>query len=188
MDAIVTARFRLESVTLAMIEAVFRGDRAELERVACAKVPAAWPGRALIERAFSASLDAIRQAPEVRLWGDRLVVAERPVTGLTKDDGDARERLVVGSVIFHGRPAADGVAEIGYGIEESWQRKGVASEVTRAAVEWAFTQPEVTAVTATTPPWHAASIRVLENAGLLRVGAEEHETLGEVLRFTRKRT
>ena len=42
-------------------------------------------------------------------------------------------------------------------------------------------------VRATTPPWHTASIRVLEKSGLERVGLEDHDTLGEVLRFTRRR-
>jgi RimJ/RimL family protein N-acetyltransferase len=100
-------------------------------------------------------------------------------------EGD--ERLVIGSIIFHGKPDASGVAEVGYGVEESWQRKGVATEGTRAAVEWALAQPGVRVVTATTPPWHAASIRVLEKSGLVRVCTEEHEILGEVLRFSRER-
>jgi ribosomal-protein-alanine N-acetyltransferase len=45
----------------------------------------------------------------------------------------------------------------------------------------------VKVVTATTPPWHAASIRVLEKSGLVQIGTEEHEMLGEVLRFERRR-
>lgn len=175
MDALVTPRLLLEPITLAQVEATFAGDRAALEDLARAAVPEAWPGRALVERAFCASLDAIRADPARRLWGDRLVVAR---------DGD--RRLVVGSVIFHGRPA-DGVAEVGYGIEDRWQKNGYASEATRACVEWALAQEGIVAVTATTPPWHAASIRVLERSGLERAGIEEHESLGEVLRFTRRR-
>ena len=175
MDSLVTPRLVLEPITLELVEAVFRGDRDALERMTRAKVPAAWPGRALVERAFSASLDAIRKDPERRLWGDRLI--------LTRSES---ERLVIGSVIFHGRPE-DGVAEVGYGVEETWQRQGLASEGTRACVEWALAQPGVTEVTATTPPWHAASIRVLEKSGLVKVGSEDHDALGEVLRFTRKR-
>ena len=93
---------------------------------------------------------------------------------------------MIGSIIFHGRPDDSGVAEVGYGVEESWQGKGVATEGTRAAVEWALAQPGVRVVTATTPPWHTASIRVLEKSGLVRVCVEEHETLGEVLRFERR--
>ena len=180
MEALVTPRLILEPMTLPLVEAVFRGDRAALEEIAGAKIPAAWPGRVLVERAFSASLEAIRADPEARLWGDRLMIT-RSIAG-----GDV-ERLVVGSIIFHGRPDASGIAEIGYGVEESWQSKGVATEGTSAAVEWALEQAGVLVVTATTPPWHAASIRVLEKSGLVRVGTEEHETLGEVLRFERRR-
>ncbi len=175
MGVLLTPRLILEPMTLAFVEAVFRADRAALEASAGAKFPAAWPGRALVERAFSSSLEAIRSDPATRLWGDRLMITR---------DG---ERLVVGSVVFHGKPNASGVAEIGYGVEESWQGKGVASEGTRAAVDWALAQPGVRGVTATTPPWHAASIRVLEKAGLTRTAIEAHETLGEVLRFERWR-
>jgi RimJ/RimL family protein N-acetyltransferase len=174
-SAIRTPRLLLEPITLAQVEACFAGDRAALEDLARATVPEAWPGRALIERAFCASLEAIRADPATRLWGDRLVVAE--------EDG---KRLLVGSVIFHGFPQ-DGVAEVGYGVEQRWQRNGYASEATRACVDWALEQDGITAVTATTPPWHAASIRVLERSGLVKVGIEEHDALGEVLRFMRKR-
>lgn len=177
MEALVTPRLVLEPITLAVIEAVFEGDRAAIEALVGAKIPEAWPGRALVERAFSASLERIRRAPEVRLWGDRLMITRTESAGA---------RIVVGSVIFHGRPET-GVAEVGYGVEERWQRQGYASEATRACVDWALAQEGVEAVTATTPPWHAASIRVLERSGLVRVGAEEHEALGEVLRFERRR-
>jgi [ribosomal protein S5]-alanine N-acetyltransferase len=175
VGTLLTPRLILEPMTLELVEAVFRADRDALEAIAGAKIPAAWPGRVLVERAFSASLEAIRADPETRLWGDRLMI-----------NRDGAERLVIGSIIFHGKPGESGVAEVGYGVEESWQGKGVASEGTRAAVEWALAQPGVRIVTATTPPWHTASIRVLEKSGLMRVCVEEHETLGEVLRFERR--
>lgn len=198
VEALLTPRLLLEPLTLELVEAVFRSDRDALERLIGAKVPAAWPGKALVERAFSASLDAIRADPEKRLWGDRLIISRRvpgqpekleppSVRNLpTTDDAPKGARLLLGSVIFHGRPD-DGVAEVGYGVEESWQRIGVASEATRACVEWALAQEGIKAVTATTPPWHTASIRVLERAGLSKAGVEDHEILGEVLRFTRAR-
>jgi [ribosomal protein S5]-alanine N-acetyltransferase len=175
MEVLVTPRLLLEPVTLRVVEASFAGDRATMEALLGAKVPDAWPGRALIERAFSASLEHIRTNPEGRLWGDRLMITRV---------GD--ERLLVGSVIFHGHPA-DGIAEIGYGVEERFQCQGFASEATRACVEWALTQPGVNGVTATTPSWHTASIRVLERSGLARTGMEDHPALGEVVRFDRRR-
>ena len=176
-EALRTARLILEPITLTQVEATFAGDRARLEELLRAEVPAAWPGRALVERAFAASLDAIRADPTTRLWGDRLMIAN--------DESDGR-RLVVGSVIFHGRPP-NGVAEVGYGVEERWQKNGYASEATRACVDWALAEEGILAVTATTPPWHAASIRVLERSGLVKIGSEAHEAFGEVLRFTRNR-
>jgi [ribosomal protein S5]-alanine N-acetyltransferase len=177
METLATSRLILEPITLSVVEATFRGDRSAIEDLVRAKIPEAWPGRALIERAFCASLDAIRSDPATRLWGDRLMIAEHE---------EDKSRIVVGSVVFHGRPA-DGMAEVGYGVEERYQRNGYATEATRACVEWALLQEGIVGVTATTPPWHLASIRVLEKSGLVRVGMEDHEALGEVLRFERKR-
>jgi RimJ/RimL family protein N-acetyltransferase len=182
MEVLVTPRLILEPITLDIVEATFAGDRAAIEELVRAKVPDAWPGRALVERAFSASLEHIRADPATRLWGDRLMITR---TDASLGDG-VGGRLLVGSVIFHGRPT-DGIAEVGYGVEERWQRHGFASEGTRACVEWALAQPGIRCVTATTPPWHTASIRVLERSGLARVCIEEHEALGEVLRFERHR-
>jgi len=176
MDTLTTSRLILEPITLPVVEATFRGDRDAIEDLVRAKIPESWPGRALIERAFCASLDAIRADPATRLWGDRLMVAVDDQVG----------RIVVGSVIFHGRPA-DGMAEVGYGVEERYQRNGYASEATRACVEWALEQEGIIGVTATTPPWHFASIRVLERSGLVLIGTEDHEALGEVVRFSRKK-
>ena len=63
-----------------------------------------------------------------------------------------RERRIVGSVIFHGRPGDDGIAEVGYGVELESQGRGFATEATRVCVVWALEQPECVAVTATTYP------------------------------------
>ena len=178
----VTPRLILEPITLAIVEATFAGDRTAIEHLVRARVPDAWPGRALVERAFSASLEHIRADPERRLWGDRLMITRSDVGADELEGG----RLLVGSVIFHGMPEG-GVAEVGYGVEERFQCKGYASEATRTCVDWALAQPGITRVTATTPPWHTASIRVLEKSGLVRVGLEEHEALGEVVRFERQR-
>jgi len=182
MAVLVTPRLILEPITLDVVEATFAGDRAAIESVVRAKVPETWPGRALVERAFSASLEHIRADPATRLWGDRLMITRTEASA----EAGASGRHVVGSVIFHGRPR-DGVAEVGYGVEERWQRQGFASEATRACVAWALEQPGIHCVTATTPPWHTASVLVLERSGLTRVGVEEHDALGEVLRFERRR-
>src|SRR5512143_1826604 len=139
MPAITTDRLRLVPMTLEVVEAVLCRDRAAAERAAGAALPEAWPNDELIARAFPVSLDAIRAAPDIRLWGDSLVLARD-------------EARIIGSVVFHGRPP-DGIAEVGYGIEEHSRGLGLATEATRACVEWALSHPDVHAVQATTFPW-----------------------------------
>jgi RimJ/RimL family protein N-acetyltransferase len=175
MRLLVTPRLVLEPVTLAVAEAVILGHRDQAERLVRARVPDKWPNRALVERAFTASLSDIRADPEKRLWGDRVIIAR---------DG---ERRVVGSVVFHGRPDDNGIAEVAYGIEEESQGQGLATEATQACVEWALAQPMVRAVQATTFPWHQASLRVIEKVGMTPVGTREHEIMGEMLVFERRR-
>jgi ribosomal-protein-alanine N-acetyltransferase len=168
-----TSRLALEPITLAMVEAVMRGRREDAERVAEARLPDAWPNTALIERAFTASLDEIRADPATRLWGDRLVITTEP----------RGERRVLGSIVFHGKPGADGLAEVAYGVEEGSRGQGIATEATSACVRWALEQEGVEAVRATTHPWHLASLRVIQKMGMRQVGTREHEILGELLVF-----
>jgi [ribosomal protein S5]-alanine N-acetyltransferase len=172
--SILTARLELVPMTLALVEAVIVGEREASARILGAALPAAWPGRALVERAFSASLDRIREDPERRLWGDRVMIArEGP-------------RRVIGSVVFHGAPE-DGVVEVAYGVEQESQQKGYATEATRASVEWALACPDVRLVRATTPSWHATSRRVLEKCGFTHAGTRESDAmLGELLEFERR--
>ena len=169
-----TERLLLVPITLEMFEAVYAGDRARAELLANARLPDAWPGRALIERAFSADIHAIREDPPRRLWGDKLMITR----------GEPR---IVGSVIFHGRPEGDGVAEVGYGVELESQGRGFATEATRACVDWALAQPECCAVTATTFPWHKASLRVIAKLGMSQIGSREHDLLGELYVFEKRR-
>jgi [ribosomal protein S5]-alanine N-acetyltransferase len=177
MTLLRTARLDLVPMTVAMVEAVMLGRREDAERMVAARMPARWPNPELVERAFTASLEAIRARPEVRLWGDRVLIARGP-------EGDAR---VVGSVVFHGRPGDDGLAEIAYGVEEASQSQGYATEAVEASVAWALDQPGVSAVQAATFAWHRPSLRVIEKVGMSRVGTREHETLVELLVFERRR-
>lgn len=175
MSILFTERLVLEPITVGMVEAVMAGRREDAERIAGARLPAAWPGRALVERAFTVSLAEIRTDPETRLWGDRLVLLKPELAG--------GERRVVGSVVFHGKPDGDGTAEVAYGIEEGSQGQGLATEATRASVVWALAQPGVRQVTATTLPWHKASLRVIEKCGMRRIATRDHDMLGELIIF-----
>jgi [ribosomal protein S5]-alanine N-acetyltransferase len=159
-------------MTLAIVEAVMLGQRDAAEGLIGATLPTSWPGRALVERAFCASLEAIRADPAQRLWGDRVMVARHG------------PRRVIGSVVFHGAPGEDGVVELAYGVEQESQQQGYATEAARASVAWALGQAGVRVVRATTPSWHTPSRRVLEKCGFAMVGAHESEAmLGELYEF-----
>lgn len=164
-------------MTVPMVEAVMSGRREDAEALVHARMPERWPNRDLVERAFTASLEAIQADPEVRLWGDRVMVL--PAAGGEPD-------RVVGSVVFHGHPGNDGLAEIAYGVEEASQGQGYATEAVAASLVWAFAQPGVRVVQAATFAWHLPSLRVIEKCGMARVGTREHEMLGEMLVFERR--
>src|SRR3954470_17327090 len=114
-----TERLVLVPITLPMVEAVFANDRVRAEALAGARLPEAWPGKGLVERAFSADLELIRADPARRLWGDPAMFSHL---------NDQKPRIG-GSVIFHGRPE-DGVAKVGYGVELESQGRGYATEAT----------------------------------------------------------
>jgi RimJ/RimL family protein N-acetyltransferase len=176
MSPLATARLELRPVTLAIAVAVLEGHRREeIEAVVQAEMPWTWPGRALLEQVFRASLDAVRADPETRLWGDRLMVTR---------EAPAR---VVGSIVFHGRPGADGRCEVSYGVDDANQNRGYATEALTASLAWALAQPECRVVEATTTAWHKASARVLEKVGMKCVGKRHHETNGEMLVYEIRR-
>lgn len=160
MESLLTPRLELRPITLPIVIAFLEEGRREIEAMIGAEMPWTWPSRALVEQVFEVSLDAIRAEPEKRLWGDRLIItrSEKP--------------QVIGSVVFHGRPDDDGACEVGYGIEDTSQGKGYATEALSACTAWALAQPECRVVRARTSAWHKGSIRLLEKVGMKLVGEE----------------
>jgi RimJ/RimL family protein N-acetyltransferase len=72
-----------------------------------------------------------------------------------------------GMIDFHIRNCTVG---LGYVIARSHQGKGFATEATRAIIQWAFEQPRIYRVNASTDVENIASQRVMEKAGMLREG------------------
>lgn len=173
MPAVTTARLRLIPITLEAIEAVLDHDKPRAEAAVGARFPDAWPNDDLVALGFPYSRHALRADPERRLWGDSLV--------LLRDEPE-----VIGSVVFHGMPS-NGIAEVAYSIEETSRCRGFAAEAVEACVAWALDQPGITAVQATTFPWHIASLGVIRRLGMIHVGTRDHDTLGDLLVFERRR-
>ena len=80
------------------------------------------------------------------------------------------DRVMFGTAGFKGKPDADGVIEIGYGIDKTYRRQGYTYEAAKALVEWAFTQEGVRTVIAECLHYNLGSIRVLEKLGMTRLG------------------
>ncbi|MFB8350406.1 GNAT family N-acetyltransferase [Streptomyces niveus] len=112
--------------------------------------------------------------------GDRVIagfiagfIAEHPGTLGPYGQRQIIERatgLVVGAVGLF--PPADGTIEFGYGIVPSRRGRGYASEAARAIAAFALTAPGIHTVRAKVELSNPASARVLEKAGLTRVGAD----------------
>ena len=90
-------------------------------------------------------------------------------------------RTVVGSAGFQGTHV-DQAVELGFGVHADYRNQGCASEAARALISWGFSQSEVDRIIAKCDPANAASVRVLEKAGMSRVGAGEGMLLWELRR------
>ncbi|HET9847610.1 MAG TPA: GNAT family N-acetyltransferase [Candidatus Dormibacteraeota bacterium] len=149
-----TTRLRLKAGTAQLLDAAVH-DRRRLERLLGAAVPQDWPPAENL--GFLRSVhEAVLRDPDLAGWGPWLMVL-------------AEEPALVGDVGFKGKPDAEGVVEIGYGVVPAYQRRGLATEAVVGLIAWAFSHG-VRAVIAETEESNAASGRVLRKAGLRQVG------------------
>lgn len=79
----------------------------------------------------------------------------------------------IGDLSFKG--FENGVAEIGYGINEEFRCKGYATEAVTALSHWAFFKPEVERIEAETEESNEASKKVLVKSGFVRMGINGEE-------------
>jgi RimJ/RimL family protein N-acetyltransferase len=79
---------------------------------------------------------------------------------------------VIGDVGFMGPPDATGAIHVGCAITEDARCQGYATEALTAVLDWARTQSGLTCVLADTTRSNVASQRLLERAGLHRVGED----------------
>ena len=74
-------------------------------------------------------------------------------------------REVIGSTSFHGAPDAQGMMEIGLGIETQYQNQGYAKEALLGMWRWVLTFPEVKNLRYTVSPENGPSITVIKHFG-----------------------
>ncbi len=94
--------------------------------------------------------------------------------GTPAQDGDGTPSLkaaLVGTIGYFGPPSADGIVEIGYSVAVSHRERGYATEMVRAMTARALATQGVTSVVAEAHEFNVASLKVLERAGFVKVGA-----------------
>ena len=74
-------------------------------------------------------------------------------------------REVIGSTSFHGTPDAQGMMEIGLGIETQYQNQGYAKEALLGMWRWVLTFPEVKTLRYTVSPQNLPSLAVIKYFG-----------------------
>jgi RimJ/RimL family protein N-acetyltransferase len=89
------------------------------------------------------------------------------------------ENVGAGMLGFKGFPDEYGSTEIGYGIDEAYQGKGYMLEAVQALIDWAFTHPFCSVVTATEVE-NPASRGLLEKLGAQLVRETDRSTSWEI--------
>jgi RimJ/RimL family protein N-acetyltransferase len=85
---------------------------------------------------------------------------------------------VIGSTSFHGVPDAEGMIEIGLGIEEHFQNQGYAKESLKGMWNWVCKFPEVKTLRYTVSPDNLPSIAVINYFGFEYKGQQMDEIDG----------
>lgn len=80
------------------------------------------------------------------------------------------DNVLMGMGGFPGPPGPDAVIEIAYGIAQSYQGKGYATELAKALIDFALRDKNIRTIRAHTLPQTSASTRVLEKCGFHRAG------------------
>jgi ribosomal-protein-alanine N-acetyltransferase len=170
VPSIQTPRFELVSMTLPFMDALAAHDLDRAAEEIGATVPSDMPDG--LEHFLAYRTAQIREDPSVQPWLGRAIVLD-----------DKQGRRVIGSAGFHGPPDDDGRAEIGYRVEPEHRRKGVATEVVRALLDWANREHGVTRLRAATAPDNLASQAVLARFGFRQTGTQIDDIDGLELVF-----
>lgn len=156
-----TERLDLVWLSAPLMDALMTGQRDAVHDRASIVVPASFPEAHDLEflQFRRAQLESL---PEWAPWLVRAVVR--------RDD-----RLLVGTITFHGPPgindlAAPGAVEVGYTIREEERGRGYATEAARGMMRWATDQHGIRHFICGVAPDNAPSLRVTSKLGFEPTG------------------
>jgi RimJ/RimL family protein N-acetyltransferase len=162
-------RIELVRLPVATMEALVAGDLPSASRSAGATL-----SPYLVEEGWlwRIRLEQVASDPESLDWIARAAV-------------DAASGEVVGHVGFHGPPDQHGMVEVAYSVDPAYRRRGYATAMLRAALDWAESDPVVRTVRASVAPDNEASLATLRKFDFVHVGEQWDEEDGQELVFER---
>lgn len=170
-----TTRLQLVPATVGVVRAAAAMNHAKMAKLLNADVPPDWPPD-LLQDALTPTADALEAGHSIPPWTMYWILLDEP-------------RTLIGTCGFKDEPSGQGQVDLGYAIVNSHQRRGYASEATRALIDFAFADDRVTHVVAETLPELVPSIRVMEKVGMARVDSATTGFSGEenVVRYEIRR-
>jgi [ribosomal protein S5]-alanine N-acetyltransferase len=173
MDRIVTSRLDLVASTLLLLEAELESNH-ELASMLGARVPDGWPPGEYDQSAMKFFRDRIIENPDAMGWLNWYALWRLE---------DSKASVLVGGGGFMGPPDTNGIVEIGYSVVPAYEGRGFATEIVRALVEFASSDPRVTRIIAHTSPQNIGSTKVLERIGFSPIGPGAEDGM---VRFERR--
>jgi RimJ/RimL family protein N-acetyltransferase len=144
------------------LRALVAGDLAEASRITGFDLPAEYLEHAWLWELRSAQIE---REPEDEDWVAWIVAR-------------TEDRTVIGRSGFHGRPDADGIVELSYGVIPEFQRRGYATAILARIVASAREHPDIRVLRASISPDNTASLATLAEFPFVHVGNQIDEIDG----------
>ena len=93
------------------------------------------------------------------------------------------DKKLLGLVGVAAKESLGGEVEVLYGITDSEQNKGYATEAVKALIDWTFTHCDIDYLVAIIKPENYASLKVVENLGFKYIEQRELEYDDNLIRF-----
>lgn len=159
MPQIKTDRLMLITFTAEMMQAAISNEH-ELARAAGYQVVDGYPSDEYKE-ILPFKIQRYSQYPEENEWEGLIVHQE--------------DQMIMGDMGFRRSMDNPEELELGYSIVPAYQGRGYATEMAQAIISWGLAQADIKKIIASCDNDNQASIRVLEKAGLKRLGEQQHK-------------
>lgn len=158
-----TENLRLLPCELKHFEAIL-SDARKLENLLGVTLTDQWLD---FPESMTAGRDQLQAHPEILGWWTYLFI-------------HAADKALIGVGGFAGPPTESGMVEIGYNIAPAYRNRGLATEAAQGLIDYALSQPQIRMVDAHTLSERNASTRILEKAGMRKIGTSYDDDAGEV--------